>query len=458
MLGNCTVTSIFLQRCMTHESLKSDILQLVERYSAERWVTHAFRPGIDSIRIAETIFDAEEIAALVNVALDFALVTGEQTDALEKALADYIGVNYAMMTNSGSSANLLAVTALTSPLLRERQLKPGDEVITAAACFPTTVNPIVQNGLIPVFVDSTFPSCNIDVAAVERAITPRTKAIMFAHALGNPADLDALQTLVKKHHLWLVEDNCDALGSTYKGKKTGSFSHLSTVSFYPAHHMTTGEGGVVLTDDPLLKKIVESLRDWGRDCWCQPGKENTCGMRFGWQWKNLPEGYDHKYTYSHIGYNMRMTDLQAAIGVAQMQKLPSFVEKRMQNAKVLRGTIADLEEFFILPTSLEGAEPSWFGFPLTVRNPARLDRIRVTAALEKALIATRPLFAGNIIKQPAYQHVTYRIAGSLETADRIMRDTFWVGIHPGLTEAHLSYMAEHLHAICKESRSKIPLV
>lgn len=442
---------------MTHELLRSEILRLVEGYSAERWPAQTFRPGVDPIRIAEAVFDARELSALVNIALDFALVTGEQTDALEKELAGYVGVQHAMLTNSGSSANLLAITALTSPLLRERQLQPGDEVITAAACFPTTVNPIVQNGLIPVFVDSTFPSCNIDVAAIERAITPRTKAVILAHTLGNPADLDALVSLADKHHLWLLEDNCDALGSLYKGKKTGSFGHLSTVSFYPAHHMTTGEGGVVLTNDPLLKKIVESLRDWGRDCWCKPGKENTCGMRFGWQWKNLPEGYDHKYTYSHVGYNLRMTDMQAAIGVAQMQKLPSFVEKRRHNAAVLREKIQDLEEFFILPTPLEDAEPSWFGFPLTVRDPARLDRPRVTAALEKALIATRPLFAGNIVHQPAYQHVQYRIAGLLENADRVMRDTFWIGIHPGLTEAHLTYMADQLHVISTASHSVIPL-
>jgi len=442
---------------MTHESLRSEILQLVERYSVERWPAQTFRPGVDLIRIAETIFDAQEISALTNIALDFALVTGEQTDRLEAALAQYIGVKHAMLTNSGSSANLLALTALMSPLLRDRRVQPGDEVITAAACFPTTVNPIVQNGLIPVFVDSAFPSCNIDVGAIERAITPRTKAVIFAHTLGNPADLDALVALTEKHHLWLIEDNCDALGSLYKGKKTGSFGHLSTVSFYPAHHMTTGEGGAVFTDDPLLKKIVESVRDWGRDCWCKPGKENTCGMRFGWQWKHLPEGYDHKYTYSHIGYNLRMTDMQAAIGLAQMQKLPSFVEKRKQNAISIREKIQDLEEFFILPTPLDGAEPSWFGFPLTVRDPARLDRVRVTAALEKSLIATRPLFAGNIIHQPAYQHVQYRVADTLETADRIMRDTFWVGIHPGLTEAHLSYMAGQLHQICRQSHSVIPL-
>ncbi len=442
---------------MSPDSLRSDILRLVERYSQERWQTEPFRPGIDTIKIAETVFDADEITALVQASLDFCLVTGEYTDILETELAAYIGVKHAMLVNSGSSANLLALTALTSPLLRERRLLPGDEVITAAACFPTTVNPIVQNRLIPVFVDSTFPGCNINVDAIGKAITPRTKAIILAHTLGNPADLDALVSIAVRHNLWLIEDNCDALGSTYRGKKTGSFGHLSTVSFYPAHHMTTGEGGAVFTDDPLLKKIVESLRDWGRDCWCKPGKENTCGMRFQWQWKNLPEGYDHKYTYSHIGYNLRMTDLQATVGIAQMKKLPAFVQRRKENAARLVELIAGLEEFFILPSAQTGADPSWFGFPLTVRDPKRMDRTRVTAALEKAHIATRPLFAGNIIHQPAYQHVQYRIAGSLENADRVMRDTFWVGIHPGLTEAHLSYMAEQLRAVCTASQSMIPL-
>lgn len=349
--------------------------------------------------------------------------------------------------NSGSSANLLALTALTSPKLEDRRLRPGDEVITLAAGFPTTVNPIVQNGLIPVFVDVQVPTYNVDVSLIEGALSDRTRAIMIAHTLGNPFDAAAVKAFADRHHLWLIEDCCDALGSTFEGRKVGTFGDLATVSFYPAHHITMGEGGCVLAEKPLLKTIVESFRDWGRDCWCDPGKANTCGKRFEWELGGLPCGYDHKYIYSHIGYNLKMTDLQAAVGVTQLEKLPRFIEQRKANFQALREGLADMEELFILPQATPGSDPSWFGFPIAVRPGGPLTRNAVIHQLEERKIATRLLFAGNLTRQPAYQNVHYRIAGSLENTDFVMNNVFWIGVYPGIHHDMLDHVLGAFHSL-----------
>jgi CDP-6-deoxy-D-xylo-4-hexulose-3-dehydrase len=346
-----------------------------------------------------------------------------------------------MLVNSGSSANLVALSALTSPQLGERRLRPGDEVITAAAGFPTTVNPIIQNQLIPVFLDIHIPTYNIDTALLEEAIGPRTKAIMIAHTLGNPFNLDAVMDIARKHKLWVIEDTCDAVGAEYHGRKVGTFGHLATVSFYPAHHITMGEGGAVLTNSPILKKLVESFRDWGRDCWCEPGVDNTCGKRFDWQLGDLPHGYDHKYTYSHIGYNLKLTDMQAAVGVAQLKKLPQFIERRRANFAYLYEALKPLEDVLVLPEATPASDPSWFGFPITLRDSAPLDRNALVRQLEARKIGTRLLFCGNLIRQPAYQDVPYRVVGTLNESDRVMNRTFWVGIYPGLDEERLDHIA-----------------
>lgn len=352
-----------------------------------------------------------------------------------------------MLTNSGSSANLLAVSALTSPQLGERRLLPGDEVITVAAGFPTTVNPIIQNGLVPVFLDVELPTYNIDAGQLEEALSPRTKAIIVAHTLGNPFDLNRVKAFADKHRLWLIEDTCDAVGSLYEGKQVGSFGDLATVSFYPAHHMTMGEGGAVLTSSPVLKRIVESLRDWGRDCWCDPGKDNTCRKRYDWQMGELPGGYDHKYIYSHIGYNLKVTDMQAAIGLAQLDKLSGFVEQRKQNFQFLKQALAPLAGELILPEATPGSEPSWFGFPLTVRGSARLSRNELVRKLEEHKIGTRLLFAGNLLRQPAYKDITSRKIGELPNSDRIMNHTFWIGLYPGLSQEMLDYSVETIRKL-----------
>jgi len=351
-------------------------------------------------------------------------------------------VKYCSLVNSGSSADLLALTALTSPKLGERRLQPGDEVITVAAGFPSTVSPILQNQLVPVFLDVTLPTYNIDVSQLESALSPRTRAIMVAHTLGNPFDLDAVMNFANKHHLWVIEDNCDATGSLYRDKKTGTFGHLATVSFYPAHHLTMGEGGAVLTNDGQLKRIVESFRDWGRDCHCDPGKDNTCGKRFGWQLGDLPFGYDHKYTYFHIGYNLKMTDMQAAVGCAQLDKLDEFVTRRQQNFQFLHENLKNLEDFFVLPEATPKSEPSWFGFLLAVRPNSPFSRHQFVQYLEKHKIGTRLLFAGNLLRQPAYKNISCRVVGNLENSDFIMDNAFWVGVFPGISQEMLNYMVE----------------
>jgi CDP-6-deoxy-D-xylo-4-hexulose-3-dehydrase len=381
--------------------------------------------------------------AMIDAALDAWLTTGRFNDAFEARLAAFVGTAHALTVNSGSSANLVAFSTLTSPRLGERAIKPGDEVITVAAGFPTTVNPIIQNGAVPVFVDVTLPGYNIDVAMLEAALSPRTKAIMIAHTLGNPFDLDAVCAFAEAHGLWLVEDCCDALGSTWKGRKVGTFGHLATLSFYPAHHITMGEGGAVLTSDPTLRQIAESFRDWGRDCWCKPGCDNTCGKRFGWQLGSLPQGYDHKYTYSHIGYNLKITDMQAACGLAQLDRLDGFIAARKRNFEHLSAALADARDFLVLPEATPGSDPSWFGYPITLRPEAGVNRVDLLQYLDQHKIGTRLLFAGNLVRQPSMAGRNFRVVGELPVADRIMRDTFWIGVWPGLTEAQLDYSAEH---------------
>jgi CDP-6-deoxy-D-xylo-4-hexulose-3-dehydrase len=423
-------------------TLRQRILELVAEYHRLVHAPADFVAGESAVPVAGRVFAADDVQSLVDSSLEFWLTAGRFADEFEGLLARWFGVRGATLVNSGSSANLLAITALTSPKLGSRRLLPGDEVITVAAAFPTTVNPIVQNGLVPVFVDVSLPTYNVDVRSLEAAKSDRTRAVVLAHTLGNPFDVAAVTEFVRKHDLWLIEDCCDAAGATYEGKRVGAFGDLATLSFYPAHHITTGEGGCVLTDKPLLKTIVESLRDWGRDCWCDPGKENTCGKRFDWQLGGLPRGYDHKYTYSHLGYNLKMTDMQAAVGVSQMSKLPGFVAKRRANFQRLREGLKDLEELFILPEATANSEPSWFGFPLAVRREAPFSRNRAVAYLESRKIATRLLFGGNLLRQPAYREVKHRVVGSLVNTDFVMNQVFWVGVYPGLTTQMVAYMVD----------------
>ena len=423
-------------------TLRQRILDLVAEYHRLVHAPADFVAGESAVPVAGRVFGADDVQSLVDSSLEFWLTAGRFADEFESLLARWFGVRGATLVNSGSSANLVAITALTSPKLGSRRLLPGDEVITVAAGFPTTVNPIVQNGLVPVFVDVSLPTYNVDIRSLEAAKSDRTRAVVLAHTLGNPFELAAVTEFVRKNDLWLIEDCCDAAGATYDGKRVGAFGDLATLSFYPAHHITTGEGGCVLTDKPLLKTIVESLRDWGRDCWCDPGKENTCGKRFDWQLGGLPRGYDHKYTYSHLGYNLKMTDMQAAIGVSQMSKLPGFVAKRRANFRQLREGLKDLEELFILPEATANSEPSWFGFPLAVRREAPFSRNRAVAYLESRKIATRLLFGGNLLRQPAYREVKHRVVGSLTNTDFVMNQVFWVGVYPGLTDKMVAYMVD----------------
>ena len=429
------------------DQLRSQILSLVAEYHQAAFAKRPFVPGESSIPYAGRVFDEREIRNLVDASLDFWLTTGRFAERFEREFAQWMEVRHCLLVNSGSSANLVALAALTSPRLGERRLRPGDEVITVAAGFPTTLNPILQNGLVPVFVDVTLPTYNVDTSQLEAALSPRTRAMIFAHTLGNPFDVSAVASFARKHDLWLVEDCCDAVGSTYFGRKTGTFGDLATVSFYPAHHMTMGEGGAVLTNTPLLHTIAESFRDWGRDCWCEPGCDNTCGKRFGWQLGELPCGYDHKFTYSHIGYNLKLTDMQAAVGVAQLEKLDGFVEARRRNFRALREGLAGLEEFFLLPEATNGAEPSWFGFPIAVRAGAPFSRNQVTHYLETRKIATRLLFGGNLVRQPAYRESQYRVVGSLSQTDTVMNQVFWIGLYPGIEGQILEYMLETLRAL-----------
>jgi CDP-6-deoxy-D-xylo-4-hexulose-3-dehydrase len=428
--------------------LRQQILRLVEEYCAETFAPKPFAAGESHVPVSGKVFDAAEMRSLVDASLDFWLTTGRYAERFEREFARWVGIRECLLVNSGSSANLLAVTALTSPKLGDRRLVPGDEVITVAAGFPTTVNPIIQNGLVPVFVDVTLPTYNVDVTQLEATLSPRTRAIILAHTLGNPFDLAAVTAFTRMHDLWLIEDCCDAAGSTYNGRHVGTFGDLATVSFYPAHHITMGEGGAVLTSQPLLRTLVESFRDWGRDCWCAPGCDNTCGKRFDWQLGALPSGYDHKYTYSHIGYNLKLTDMQAAVGVAQLQKLDGFVEARRRNFHALREGLRGLAEFFILPEATEHAEPSWFGFPIAVRSEAPFTRNQATGYLEERKIATRLLFGGNLTRQPAYSDREYRVVGSLRNSDFVMDQVFWIGLYPGITPAMMDHTIESLHALC----------
>lgn len=429
--------------------LRGRILQLVEEYYTAAFEARDFIPGETAVPVSGKVFDAHELQYLVDASLDFWLTTGRFAAQFEREFARVFGLRHAILVNSGSSANLLSLSALTSESLGERRLLPGDEVITVAAGFPTTVNPILQNGLVPVFVDVTIPTYNIDPARLEAALSERTRAIMLAHTLGNPFDLAAVTAFAQKHHLWLVEDCCDAVGATYQGQHAGTFGDFATVSFYPAHHITMGEGGCVLTGNPVLKKLVESFRDWGRDCWCEPGQDNICGKRFDRQLGELPCGFDHKYTYSHIGYNLKLTDMQAAVGVAQLRKLPSFIEQRRRNFQLLYQGVRDLDAFFILPEATAGADPSWFGFPLAVRTDAPFTREDAVRYLESRHIATRLLFGGNLVRQPAYLHVPHRVAGSLAYSDFVMNQVFWIGVYPGLTPRMIEYQIDMLHALCK---------
>ena len=432
---------------MAVNDLRERILGLVAEYYTEAFPAREFTPGQSSVPVAGRVFDQQELLSLVDSSLDFWLTTGRFAEKFEREFARWLGIRECVLVNSGSSANLVALSALTSPKLGDRRLRPGDEVITVAAGFPTTVNPILQNGLVPVFVDVTIPTYNIDVAQLDAARSPRTRAIMLAHTLGNPFDLDAVTAFARRHDLWLVEDCCDAVGSTYRGQKVGSFGSFATTSFYPAHHITMGEGGAVLTPQPLLRTLAESFRDWGRDCWCQPGCDNTCGKRFDWQLGELPAGFDHKYTYSHIGYNLKATDMQAAVGVAQLQKLEGFVEARRRNFRALHDGLRGLEEFFILPEATPHSDPSWFGFPLAVRPDAPFTRNQVTRYLEDRKIATRLLFGGNLVRQPAYRGREFRVVGDLKNADFVMNQVFWIGVYPGIGPEHLAYMLETLQQV-----------
>ena len=395
---------------------------------------------MDYIPYAGKVYDEKEINNLIDASKEFWLTSGRYTKQFEEGLAEFIGVKHAIFTNSGSSANLLAVSALTSPELKESRLLPGDEVITTACGFPTTLNPIIQNGLVPVFVDVELGTYNPSIQMIEDAISPKTKAIFLPHTLGNPLDITEIMSIAAKDSLWVIEDNCDALGSTYKGFQTGSFGHLSTCSFYPAHHITTGEGGAVLTNHAILNKILLSFRDWGRDCWCDTGKDDTCKHRFTQQFGELPEGYDHKYVYSHIGYNLKATDMQAAIGVAQLEKLPGFIERRKINFERLWTGLSDLQQHIILPMVIPEAEPSWFAFPITVREDAPFIRSDIVKFLEENKIATRMLFGGNLTKQPAYKDIYYRISGTLKNTDTVMNRTFMVGVYPGITDETMDYI------------------
>ena len=424
------------------ELLRKQILELTAEYHAEAFPVREFVPGVSTVPVSGKVIGADDIGSVVESALDGWFTTGRWAKDFERKLARFVGVRSASLVNSGSSANLVALSALTSPKLGQRQLKPGDEVITVAAGFPTTVNPILQNRLVPVFVDVTLPTYEIDVTKLEAAYSEKTKAVMIAHTLGNVFDLDAITAFCKKYNLWLVEDCCDALGSTYKGHKVGTFGDIATVSFYPAHHITMGEGGAVLTDKPALQVLIDSFRDWGRDCWCEPGVDNTCGKRFDWQLGTLPCGYDHKYTYSHVGYNLKATDMQAALGVSQIEKLPEFIARRKENFAYLKKVLKPLEEFLILPVATEHSDPSWFGFPIGVKPDAPFTRDQLTRALEAQKIGTRLLFAGNLLRQPAYEGYEYRVAGELTNTDFVMNQVFWIGVYPGLTEPMLDFIAK----------------
>lgn len=428
----------------TAQQLRQQIAELVGRYAELQMAPGPFVAGQSLVPPSGKVIGAGELQAMTEAVLDGWLTTGRFNEAFEKRLARYLGRRCVLTTNSGSSANLLAFSALTSPRLGERAIRKGDEVIGVAAGFPTTVNPILQFGAVPVFVDVELPTYNIDPAKIEAAIGPKTKAIMLAHTLGNPFDLSVVRALCDKYGLWLIEDCCDALGSTYNGQMVGSFGDIGTLSFYPAHHITMGEGGAVFTNNPALKRIVESFRDWGRDCYCAPGEDNTCGKRFCWQLGDLPEGYDHKYTYSHLGYNLKITDMQAACALAQMDRLDDFIAARKRNFLWLSERLAGCQDFLILPEATPGSEPSWFGYPLTLRDGCGIQRVQLLRYLDSEGVGTRLLFAGNLTRQPYMKDRNFRISGELTVTDKIMHDTFWIGLWPGLGEVHLEHVARCL--------------
>ena len=426
------------------------ILNAVREYG-ENLPSTPFVRGESPVPVSGKILDADDYVNLVDASLEGWLTAGRFHDEFERQLARYVGVRNAVFVNSGSSANLVALSALTSPKIGKKALKPGDEVITVAAGFPTTVNPIIQNGLVPVFVDVELGTYDAVIDQVKEAISPKTRAIMMAHTLGNPFDVAQIKSICQEHDLWLVEDSCDALGSTYDGKRTGSFGDTATVSFYPAHHITTGEGGAVFVNKPLIRKQVESFRDWGRDCYCATGHYNTCHKRFEWQLGNLPKGYDHKYIYSHIGYNLKATDMQAALGVSQLAKLDKFVNARKKNFSTLTTGLKDIADF-IMPLATPKSDPSWFGFPITIHPDSALDRTDLLRFLDQRLIGTRLLFAGNILRQPAYQNIDHRVIGSLSNSDLVMKNTFWLGVYPGLTTEMLDYVIDSLHEFADQRK------
>jgi len=435
-----------MSEAKTKEQLRAQINQLVAEYGALASVPKAFEPGVTVIPPAGKVVGAPEMELMVEASLDAWLTTGRFNDQFEAKLAKLIGVDFLITVNSGSSANLVAFNTLTSPKLGARAIQQGDEVIGVAAGFPTTVNPIIQFGAVPVFVDVELGTYNIDVTQLEAAISPKTKAIMLAHTLGNPYNLDVVTAICKKHNLWLIEDCCDALGSTYHGKMVGTFGDIGTMSFYPAHHITMGEGGAVFTNNPELKMIAESFRDWGRDCYCAPGKDNTCGKRFCQCFGTLPEGYDHKYTYSHLGYNLKITDMQAACGLAQIDRAPGFIQARKDNFAYLTERLQSCAEFLILPQATEHSDPSWFGFPMTLKPEANVSRVDLLTYLDQHKIGTRLLFAGNLTRQPYMIGRNYRVSGELTNTDRIMHDTFWIGVFPGLTREMLDFAVDKLEA------------
>ncbi len=438
---------------MTENELRKEILEKTKEYYNLKFANNTYTEG-DLIPFARRVFDENELVNLVDSSLDFWLTSGRYSAEFEKEFAKIMNLKHCLLVNSGSSANLVAFTALTSPKLGEKRLKKGDEVITVAAGFPTTVNPIIQNGLVPVFVDVELATYNIKVSELEKALSPKTRAIMIAHTLGNPFDLDAVMDFANKHDLYVVEDCCDAVGSTYNGKLVGTFGHIATVSFYPAHHLTMGEGGAVLTNDTELMKIATSFRDWGRDCYCGGGHDGTCGKRFTQQYGELPVGYDHKYVYSHIGYNLKVTDMQASIGVAQLEKLPFFIEKRKENFDKIKKQLFQFEEYLILPEATKNSSPSWFGFPLTVKENNLFTRNDLTLFLENNKIMTRLIFAGNITKQPAYLDVECRIIGELENTDCVMNNTFFIGVYPGIDDRQIDYIIKAFEKFFKNLTNK----
>jgi len=423
------------------QQLRNQIAQLVAQYAQVTQASKPFIPGETIVPPSGKLIGTKELQLMVEASLDGWLTTGRFNDIFESRLAKFIGVKHLITVNSGSSANLVAFNTLTSPKLGDRAIKQGDEVIGVAAGFPTTVNPILQFGAVPVFVDVEIGTYNIDTSEIEAAIGPKTKAIMLAHTLGNPYNLSVIKHLCKKHQLWLIEDCCDALGSTYQGQMVGTFGDIGTLSFYPAHHITMGEGGAVFTNNTDLKQIAESFRDWGRDCYCPPGKDNTCGKRFCWKLGNLPEGYDHKYTYSHLGYNLKITDMQAACGLAQLDRLEEFISKRKANFKFLRERLKKCEEFLILPIATDGSDPSWFGFPITLRENAPVSRLDLLTYLDQEKVGTRLLFAGNLVRQPYMLGKNFRVVGELKNSDLVMNHTFWIGLQPALNEEMLDYSA-----------------